>query len=209
MTPDEIQSLFTRRDGTYWFARWTRPIVPVVFGVEDATLAVIKGALEEVVHLAGHRMSETDAELGANLMVFFLREWDELRGLPDLDRLVPGIHALCDRLKKTGANQYRHFRFEPDGAIRAAFVFVRIDADLAAMPAEDLALDQAVQVMLLWSDAAFSDASPLARVSGHVMLRPEIAAVIRAAYDTVLPASARDPSHALRLAARVGQKPLP
>jgi hypothetical protein len=34
-------------------------------------------------------------------------------------------------------------------------------------------------------------------------LRPEIAAVIRAAYDPVLPVAATDPSHALRLAARM------
>jgi hypothetical protein len=36
-----------------------------------------------------------------------------------------------------------------------------------------------------------------------VILRPEIGAVIRAGYDPVLPAMARDPAHALRLAARV------
>jgi hypothetical protein len=37
------------------------------------------------------------------------------------------------------------------------------------------------------------------------MLRPEIAGVIRAAYDPVLPAMAQDPSHALRLAARLSR----
>eukprot|EP01036_Dinobryon_divergens_P039337 gene39337-51841_t len=63
MTPDQVQALFTRADGTYLFARWGRPIVPVVFGVEDATLAVVKGAVEAVVALAGHKMAETDPEL--------------------------------------------------------------------------------------------------------------------------------------------------
>jgi hypothetical protein len=33
-------------------------------------------------------------------------------------------------------------------------------------------------------------------------LRPEIAGVIRAVYDPVLPGVARDPAHALRVAAR-------
>jgi hypothetical protein len=61
-----------------------------------------------------------------------------------------------------------------------------------------------VQVIVLWSDRAFTDVSPLAQVGGAVMLRPEIGAVIRAGYDPVLPAMARDPSHALRLAARIG-----
>jgi hypothetical protein len=36
-------------------------------------------------------------------------------------------------------------------------------------------------------------------------LRPEIAAVIRAAYDPVLPPMAQDASHALRLAARIAR----
>ena len=72
------------------------------------------------------------------------------------------------------------------------------------MAAETLALALAVGVVLLWSDRAFAAASPLARVGERVILRPEIGAVIRAGYDPVLPGVARDLSHALRLAARVG-----
>jgi hypothetical protein len=205
MTPEEITALFTRSDGSYLFARWGRPIVPVVFGVQDATLGVIKGAFEAVVALAGHRMAETDPELGANVMVFFCRDWAELPQVPNLDRLVPGLAPLCDRLIREGANQYRIFRFDPDGAIRAAFVFLRMDAHLEAVPAETLALSQAVQTILLWSDLAFRDQAPLAMTARGVMLRPEIAAVIRAGHDPVLPATARDPSHALRLHARLGR----
>jgi len=98
MTPDQVQHHFTRADGGYLFARWGRPIVPVVFGVDDATLATVKGAIEAVVTLAGHRMAETDPELGANLMVFFFRDWAELPQVPGLDRLVPDLGPLCDRL---------------------------------------------------------------------------------------------------------------
>ena len=202
MTGEDVAALFTRADGSYLFARWGRPIVPVVFGVDDATLPVVKGALEAVVALAGHRMAETDPELGANLMIFFFRDWAELPDVPNLDRLVPDLGALCARLAGAGANQYRIFRFDETGAIRAAFVFLRMDEHLAAVPAETLALSQAVQVILLWSDRAFTGVSPLALVGETVMLRPEIGAVIRAGYDPVLPAMARDPSHALRLAAR-------
>jgi len=72
MTTD-ISSFFTRGDGTYAFARWGRPIAPVVFGVDDATLAVFKGAIEAVATLANHTMAETDPELGANLMVFSVK----------------------------------------------------------------------------------------------------------------------------------------
>jgi hypothetical protein len=203
MEPGAIEALFTRGDGQYLFARWGRPIVPVVFGVDDASLAVFKGAFEAVVTLAGHKMAETDPELGANLMVFAFRDWAELLEVPDLDRLVPELPALVARLEAAGANQYRIFRFEAQGAIKAAFVFLKMDDSLAAMEAETLALAQAVQTVLLWSDRAFDGTSPLARVGERVILRPEIGAVIRAGYDRVMPVMARDPAHALRLAARV------
>ena len=204
MAPEAVAGLFTRSDGSYLFARWGRPIVPVVFGVEDATLGVMKAAMQAVVALAGHEMEEVDAELGANLMMFFCKDWDELRGVLNLERLVPGLDALCDRLIAAEANQYRIFRFDPAGAIKAAFVFLRMDAHLSALPAETLALGQAVQVIVLWSDLAFREASPLAMVGDVAVLRPDTAGVIQAGYDPVLPAVATDASHALRLAARAG-----
>ncbi|ROT98945.1 hypothetical protein [Histidinibacterium lentulum] len=204
MTPEEVAALFTRSDGRYLCARWGRPLAPVVFGVEEPTLEVLKGAFEAVVTLAGHRMAETDPELGANLMVFFCRDWAELVAVPDLDRLIDGLDGLVARLRAADANQYRVFRFDEAGAIRACFVFLRMDADLSQVPAATLALSQAVHSILLWSDSAFTDRSPLALANGVAVLRPEIGAVIRAAYDPVLPAMADDPSHALRLHARMG-----
>ncbi len=204
MQPADIQALFTRADGQFLCARWGRPIVPVVFGVEDATLATVKGAIEAVVTLAGHKMAETDPELGANLMVFFFRDWGELLEVPGLDRMIEGLGPLVARLQAAGANQYRVFRFDEANAIKAAFVFIRMDEVLTETPAETLALSQAVQVILLWSDTAFMDRSALAMAGETVVLRPEIGALIRAAYDPVLPAVATDPSHALRLSARMG-----
>jgi hypothetical protein len=203
MIADEITPLFTRADGQFLFARWGRPIAPVVFGTEEGTLSVIKGAFEAVCGLAGHEMVETDPELGANLMVFFLRDWAELPDVPNLDRLIPDLGALVARLAAADANQYRAFRFDAEGAIKAAFVFVRMDAQLSKVSAEVLALSQAVQTILLWSDRAFSDRSALAQAGGHTVLRPDIAALIRASYDPVLPAISQDPSIALRLAARI------
>ncbi|MEM1387139.1 MAG: hypothetical protein AAF748_08615 [Pseudomonadota bacterium] len=200
---ETIEALFTRADGSYLFARWGRPIAPVVFGVDDATLAVVKGACEAVVALAGHQMAETDPELGANLMFFFFRDWDELIDVPNLDRLVPDLAPLVEKLKATDANQYRIFRFDAGGAIQASFVFLRMDEHLAAVPAETLALSQVVQTILLWSDQAFHAQSPLAVAGDRTVLRPDIAAIIRAGYDPVMPAMANDRSHALRLAARI------
>ena len=206
MEPDALAKLFTRSDGSYLFARWGRPVAPVVFGVEDATVSILKGAIEAVVALAGHQMAETDPELGANLMVFFFREWNELTETPNLDRLIPDLADTVARLKAVDANQYRSFRFDAVGAIQAAFVFVRMDGEMARVPAETIALSQIVQTILLWSDTAFTDSSPLAAAPGQpAVLKPQIAAVIRAGYDPVMPACATDPSHALRLAARIGR----
>lgn len=204
MAPEEVEALFTRSSGQYLFARWGRPIAPVVFGVEDATLQVVKGALEAVAALAGHQLAETDPELGSNLMVFFFREWKELTEVPHMEQLVPDLGPLVQRLEGAGANQYRFFRFDKEGAIRAAFVFLRMDAELSKVPAETLALSQVVQTMLLWSDEAFREQSPLAVAGGHTILRPDFAGLIKAAYDPVMPAVAQDASHALRLSARVG-----
>ena len=166
---------------------------------------IVKGANEAVVTLADHQMAETDPELGANLMIFFFREWDELPEVPDLDRLIPDLKPLVEKLKAADANQYRIFRFDDVGAIQASFVFLRMDSELSKVPAETLALSQIVQTILLWSDQAFTESSPLAKVpeTDAVILRPDIAGVIRAAYDPVLPALAQDPSHAMRIAARM------
>ncbi len=204
MDATEIEALFTRSDGSYLFARWGRSIAPVVFGVDNATLGIVKGACEAVAALAGHELAETDPELGANLMIFFVRDWGELLAVPNLDRLVLGLSELVGRLTEAEANQYRVFRFDQSGAIQAAFAFIRMDAELEKVSAEALALNQIVQVILLWSDRAFTDRSPLAVAGDRTVLRPDVAAVIRAGYDPVMPVSARDASHALRLAARIG-----
>ncbi|MEI4487712.1 hypothetical protein V8J36_16090 [Frigidibacter sp. MR17.14] len=205
LDPDTLARLFTRDDGSFLCARWDRPIVPVVFGVTDETLATVKGAIEGVVMLAGHRMAETDPEQGANLFLFFLRDWTDLEAVPDLDRLLGGAGVTSDlvsRLQAADAHHYRSFRFEASGAIRAGFVFLRIAGPLAEMPAEDLALAEAVQMILTWSEGAFRDRSPLAQAGGVAVLRPAVAAVIRAAYDPVLPVAATEPAHGLRLFAR-------
>ena len=202
MTAAEIANLFTGPDGTYRFARWGRSIAPVVFGVDDATLPILKGAIEAVVTLARHRMAETDPELGANLMLFFVKDWDELEGVPDLGRLVGDVPTLVARL--SGSNQYRTFRFEEAGSIKACFSFVRLDEELAAMSAEAVALSLAVSAILCWSERAFAERSALAEGPEGVILNPEVAEVIRASYDPVMPSSTTDASHALRLAARIG-----
>lgn len=204
LTPAGVERLFTREDGAFLFARWGRPLVPVVWGASADQRAAIFGAFGALADLAGVGTSGHDPELGANVLVFVLRDWAELLRIPNLDGLASDLAGLVARLDAEEANQYRIFRFDEAGAIRLAMVFVRLDTQMSAVPFADVALLQAVQTVLLWSDTAFRDRAPLVRRDGAAMLRPDLAALIRAAYDPALPALARDAALAYRLAARMG-----
>ena len=200
----DCTDFFTRADGSYLFARWNRPLAPVAFGVEEPTVATLKGAIEAVCQLAGHQMDETDPELGSNFMVFFCRDWEELLDVPNLDRMIVGLADLVPRLIAAQANQYRTFRFDPEGGIKACFVFLRMDAVMQEIPADTLCLGQVVQSILLWSDQAFLNSSPLAVTGDNVaILKPDVAQIIQAGYDPTMPPAATDASHALRLNARI------
>lgn len=188
LAPDSIAALFTGADGAFLCARWGRPVAPVVFGLDDASLAVFRAALTAVFAHARHPMSDTDPDMGANLMVFAVAEWADLSGLPDLDRLT-GLPDLPARLAAQSADRYRLLRFDADGGIRACLTFLRLGGVLADAHPAQLAEDVGV-------NAALSFAA-------HVTPDAGLAALIRAAYDPLLPVCARDPSHALRLAARL------
>lgn len=188
MTPERITEIFTRRDGTYLCARWGRPVAPVIFGLADESLDIFRGAIRAGFAHAGHPVTETDPEMGSNLMLFFLRDWAELEEVPDLDRLTgqPGLPA---RLRTDDADQYRLFRFDADGGIRACMSFLRMSGALAdAHPA------------VLAETVTMRSALSFAR---DIVPSPEMAALIRAAYDPVLPVAATESAHALRLAARM------
>lgn len=203
-TPETLAATFTQADGRYAFARWGRPVAPIVLGVEDETLTVFKGALQLVFGEAGHELAESDPEIGANLMVFFLRDWSELAEVAGLEVLIPELSALLPRLAQANARHYRLFRHDGEGAIRAAFLFIRMDEQLAQMPAEALALNEAVHAALIWGEGALNPAQVLATgQEGRFAIRAEIAALLKAAYDPVMPAVAGDASHALRLWARL------
>ena len=88
MTPEQVETLFTRGDGSYLFARWGRPIAPVAFGVEDETICALKGAIEAVCALAGPQMADTDPVLGDTLMMIFCSRREESTAVKDRDRLV-------------------------------------------------------------------------------------------------------------------------
>ncbi len=205
MTPEEVEALFTRDNGDFVFARWGRPIAPVAFGVKDETLGIIKGAYEAIAALAGHEMADTDPETGANCMLFFFKDWDELLEVPNLKENLPDLDGLVDRLKAADANQYRLFRFDDNDGIKSVFIFLRMGGDLADFPAETLLLTQAVQSILLWKDNAFNKVSAFEKQGDRAVLRTEIGSLIRAAYDPALPHASRDAATALRLHARMSE----
>lgn len=184
---DQITGLFTRRD-KFLLARWARPVAPVIFGLADESLSIFRDVVRAVYAHAGHPLAETDPEMGANLINFFVRDWAELEDVPDLDRLT-GQENLPARLAAEAADQYRLFRFDSGGAIRACIGFVNMGGALAdAHPA------QVAEVIAVRSTLTFAhDVTPSA----------PLAALIRAAYDPALPDVATDPAYALRLAARL------
>lgn len=182
MTPEAIEALFTR-EGRFLCARWGRPVAPVLFGLADETLAVFQAVIRAVLERTGVPMADTDPESGANLIGFFMRDWAELDAIPDLDRLT-GMEDLPARLEAGGTARYRLFRFDADGAIRACLTFARITDEHPGPLAESLAVNA------------------LLTFAREVTPSPELAGLLRAAYDPVLPGCATDPAHAMRLAAR-------
>jgi hypothetical protein len=203
--PARIAALFAHPAG-FRFARWGRPVVPVAFGTDEAGDRIVDEAVRAVAGAAGVSVQGLDPELGANHMTFFCGEWAELPATPGLARLLPGVEAVAERLAAAGANQYRVFGFEPGGAIRSCVTLLRYDADLQRVSAQALATAQAVRSLLLWGEGAFRDAAPvaLAEGSGAAEVKPWVSALLRAAYDPVLPDASSDAALAHRLAARMG-----
>jgi hypothetical protein len=137
-------------------------------------------------------------------MFFFLSDWLELQEVPHLDKLIPNMSTLLEKLLEVEANQYRVFRFDRVGAIRACFVFIKMDKHLKKVPAETLMLSQVVQSVLLWSDNVFTHNSPLlVTEDNHTLLKPTISNLIKVAYDPTLPNASNDSSLAMRMSARV------
>lgn len=201
---DQVAALFTRADGNYHFARWGRPIVPVVFGVDDDTLPYLKDAIAQTVAVTGGVLAETDPEIGANFMWFFCSDWEQLRAVPNLEKLFSGFDSTLDRLQKTGANQYRRFVYDDAGGIQLCVVLLRMDGTLAEMSIQTLATSETLQSLLVWGEGAFANETPIAVVptNGICVVKPQIATIVRAAYAETMPVAASEASHALRLAAR-------
>jgi hypothetical protein len=200
-----IAALLTRAGGAFRFARWGRPLAPVIYGTNDEGIRIFEQGLRSVSTLAGLETIEIDPELGANFLVFFVAEWSELTAVPQLEKLIPGVGKLATTLATEGANQYRVFGFDDQGAIRVCITLLRYDDALKRVSAQTLAVSQSLMGILLWSRHAFDSESPVALAAGTglCVVKPWHASMIRAAYDPVIPSASAEPALALRLAARV------
>lgn len=187
-TADRIRALFTDAGGKFLCARWGRPVAPVIFGLADSSLDIFRAAIRSGFAHAGHPMADTDPETGANLMLFFVRDWTELTAVPDLDRLT-GLADLPQRLAGQQADQYRLFRFDDQGGIRACLTFLNMGGALGDAHPARLAEKAMMQSALTFAH--------------EIAPSTTLAALIRAAYDPVLPLATTEPAHALRLAARL------
>ncbi|MFV0293779.1 MAG: hypothetical protein ACK5II_11445 [Paracoccus sp. (in: a-proteobacteria)] len=192
MNTNEISALFSRQ-GNFLCARWGRPVAPVIFGLADESLNIFRTAIHAAYGHANHPLADTDPETGANLMMFFCRNWEELSGIPDLNQLT-GQSDLVTRLNDLDTNHYQIFRFDKDGAIRACLSFVRMAPPLSEVRPAALAETLAVRSMLTFAY--------------EITATRELAELVRAAYDPRLPDTTSDPSHSLRLLARMEEAAL-
>ena len=200
----EIEDLFTREDGSYQFSRWGRSIAPVVFGVNDDILAALKAAMTSTLGITGRNITDVDPELGTNFMWIFVREWDELKTLPDIDKLLPKLDAKVAEAKKENSNSYRYFTFDNEGAIQFCCNVIRPAGDYAKQPVSVIGAAETLLSSVMFGPKAFATESPLAILPDNnvVIVKPKYAAVIRAAYEENMPNTANDPSHAMRIKAR-------
>lgn len=206
ISPEIIENMFTS-GSSYRFARWGRPIAPVIFGTNDATLDALKDAFVITASLADMRLVDTDPEFGSNFMVFFCKNWDEVSEIPDVDKLLPNVKTVIGDLKSNKANQYRRFAFDENGAIKFCIVLIRLDKQMASSSVQSIGTVQMMRSLLTWSEKAFDKIAPVGVLPENNMtvVVPSVAAVIRAAYDGTMPAASDDTSHALRLYARANQ----
>lgn len=111
------------------------PIAPVIFGLADETLIFLFRDATRAVTMCAIRWSRPILRW-VNMMSFFVRDWDELAQIPDLDRLTwAGGWRICWRIgmrTNTGCSA-----FDADGTIRACMNFVNMGGKLAeAHPAQ-------------------------------------------------------------------------
>ena len=203
---ERIQRLFG--GDNFKFARWGGPISPVVIGLDDKGAKLFEEAIGAVADMAGAKIEEIDPEMGANFMVYVMADWSHAARAPNLPNFLPDLPDLIDRLEKANANRYRVFAFDDQGAIRAAITLLRYDEQMQAAPVDYIALTEAALGMLVFDEAGAANDRPVIMAQfedgdQRAILTPWHAMLLRASYDPAIPAGSKDPTLAMRLAARI------
>jgi hypothetical protein len=204
---DRIKKLFG--GDSFKFARWGMPISPVVIGLDQKGAQLFEEAIGAVADLAGVEMEDLDPEMGANMMIYIMSDWAHASRAPNLPKFLPDLPALVERLTAMNANRYRVFAFDDQGAIRASITLLRYDEQMRAAPVDYIALSEAALAMLVYDEAGTADDRPVVMAKfdddddARAIIDPWHAMLIRAAYDSALPAGSKDPVLAMRLAARI------
>lgn len=190
------------------FARWGGPIAPTVIGLDEGGARLFGEAIRLVAGIAGREVEDIDPEMGANFLVYVMQDWAHAARAPNLPNFLPDLPALIERLTAANANRYRVFAFDDQGAIRAAITLLRYDEQMRAAPVDYIALTEAALGMLVYDEAGVAEDRPVVMArfdedEPRAMLSPWHAQLLRAAYDPRIPAGSKDPSLALRLAARI------
>lgn len=209
MSPDadRIKRLFG--GDRFKFARWGGPISPVVSGLDEAGAKLFVQGIEAVAEAAGAEIDEIDPEMGANFQVYMMTDWAHATRAPNLPNFLPDLPALIERLTEADANRYRVFAFDDQGAIRAAITLLCYDEQMRAAPVDYIALSEAMLGMLVYDEAGVAEDRPVVMAQldesddPRAIVEPWHAMLLRAAYDPAIPAGSKDPSLAMRLAARI------
>ena len=206
---ERIAALFTRSDAsveslggpTFRFARWSQPIAPAFFGLGEESAGVMRTGFREAAELAGASLAGDDEEVAPNILVYAVEDWRALRDAPQLAEIVPDLEGLIRLLSAAGVSQYRIFTFSPEDGLRFCVTLLRYDNALSKLSAPSLALGQAAQALLLWSDEAFAGESPVTvRRGGKALIKSRFARLLKAAYAPETPAYSEDAALAERLA---------
>ncbi|MEM8753215.1 MAG: hypothetical protein AAGF90_09585 [Pseudomonadota bacterium] len=210
---ERIQNLFGGGEpGAFKFARWAGPIAPLIVGLDDKGTRLFEEAIGAMAEVAGLEVEDIDPEMGANFLVYVMAEWAHAARAPTLPNFLPDLPALVERLEAADANRYRVFAFDDQGAIRAVITLLRYDENMRAAPVDYIALTEAALGVLVYDEAGAASDRPVVMArfengdgeeDARAVLSPWHAMLIRAAYDPAIPAGSKDPSLALRLAARI------
>jgi hypothetical protein len=193
VTPDEIAAYFTKPNGEFLFRRWASPIVPHAFGPTAPESEVLYQAFDTISALSGHPVVRAPDGVGMNLTFFFINEASDMMKLPGAEGFLGMLAMLVKQLMSGKSALRRNFTTDDKtGAISQMTMIARTSGWLRHHPPESLALRLAVLTHLTWALRRDQKAPPLLVADAPGGVHPNVAAILRVAYDPSLPDASTD-----------------